>query len=248
MSQTERPLMGKTALVTGASRGIGAALALRLARAGANLVLAARERDDLLAVAAAAEDGAPVKVLAQVCDVSRRGQVEELARVVEDGFGRLDILINNAGLGRAAPVLESDPDDAEMMISVNLLGLYYVTRLCLPLMGEGGDIVNLGSVAGIKSSPGFAVYAATKAAVCSFSESLRMELREQDIRVITVNPGMTDSNFFDGFTKEGKPQVATGGREILTPDQVAGAMLDVLLQPRNVAINEFTIRPSWQER
>ncbi len=248
MARDGRPLLGRAALITGASRGIGAALAVRLGQAGADLVLAARNQDDLERSAEASRLPGVNQVLAHTCDVARREDVEGLAQAARSAFGKLDIIINNAGMGRAAPVLESDPADAERMIAVNFWGLYLVTRLCLPLMGAGGDVVNLGSVAGIRPSPGFALYAATKAAVCSFSESLRMELREKDIRVITVNPGMTASHFFDGFTKQGRPPVATGGRELLSPGDVAGAVLDALLQPRNVAINQFTIRPAWQER
>ncbi len=165
----------KAALLTGAGSGIGKALALILAAEGADLVLAARSRDQLEQVAGAAREVGADKVLAQPTDVGDAAAVEDLARAAQEAFGGLDILVNCAGLGYADLVLEGDTAEAEEMIRVNLWGLYLVTRHCLPLIiaRGGGDVVNFASIAGLLPSPGYAVYAATKYGVRGFSESLR---------------------------------------------------------------------------
>jgi NADP-dependent 3-hydroxy acid dehydrogenase YdfG len=244
------PLAGKVALITGASRGIGRALAVELGGLGANLVLAARSREELAVAAQEAGEGGVNQVVVQAADVSRRQEVERLAGAVRDSFGGLDILVNNAGLGRAGKLVDSDPDEVDLMIRVNLWGLYLVTRFCLPLMAGrgGGEVVNIASVAAVKYSPGFAMYSATKFGVKALSEALRNEVQDQGIRVLTVHPGMTASHFFEGFTPDGKPQVDTGGRPLLQPAEVARAIAQALTLPANAAVNELTIRPVWQER
>ncbi len=250
MTQGEPPLAGRVALVTGASSGLGRALALELARRGARLVLAARDRDRLSRTAREALVTDPADVLVQPTDLTRRQEVEALAAAAQRAFGGLDILVNNAGLGRADRVIDSDPGEVESMIQVNLWGLYLVTRFCLPLMlgRESGQVVNISSVAASNPSPGFAMYAATKAAVSSFSQSLRQELRGEGIRVLDVCPGMTDTAFFAGFAAGGKSPLPLEAGPLLKPSEVATAVADAICLPPNAAVNQLTIRPAWQER
>ncbi len=249
MSQDNLPLAGQAALVTGASRGLGRALAIELAQRGANLILAARDQDGLARTAQAAKIHDQAEVLVQPCDVRDREEVASLAAAAKRTYGGLDILVNNAGLGRAAKVADSDPDDVELMIRVNLWGLYLVTRACLPVMKDrGGWVVNISSVAAFSPSPGFAMYAATKAAVSSFSQSLRQELRHDGVRVMNVSPGMMETSFFEEFAEGGKAPVPTDAGPLLQSVDAARAIGDALCLPVNAAVNELTIRPAWQER
>jgi NADP-dependent 3-hydroxy acid dehydrogenase YdfG len=236
----------KVALITGAGSGIGRALAL--AQEGASLVLAARSRDSLNQVAEQARKHQKKEVLVQPTDVSDRAQVESLMAAARQGFGGVDILANCAGLGYAGSVRASDPAQVEEMIRVNFYGLYLVTHLCLPLIlaRGGGDIVNIASVATLQASPGFAIYSATKYAVRGLSGSLRMELRDQGVRVLCVNPGMTETAFFEHFGHT--PTPPREGLSLMPAEHVAAAIMEALALPAATAINELTIRPSWQER
>jgi NADP-dependent 3-hydroxy acid dehydrogenase YdfG len=157
--------------------------------------------------------------------------------------------VNNAGVGFSGKIVNSDPKEAEQMVKVNILGVYYMTRLVLPSMIEQGrgDIVNIGSVAGLKYSPNFAIYSATKFAVRAFSEALRNEVQQYNIRVTLVHPGMTKTAFFDSFTKGGSPVPVDKG-EILRPEHIADAIHLALTRPDGSALNEITVRPTWQER
>lgn len=238
----------KTALVTGAGSGIGRALALALAQEGARLLLAARSADKLEQVAEEARRQGGPEVLVQPTDVSDQGQVEALAAAAQQAWGQLHILANCAGVGYAGSVRSSDPAQAEEMIRVNFYGLYLVTRLCLPLVlaQGGGDIVNIASVAALKASPGFAIYSASKYAVRGLSDSLRMELRDLGVRVLCVHPGMTETGFFERFGHT--PVPPKEGLSLMPPEHVARTIVEALALPAETAINELTIRPSWQER
>ncbi len=132
---------------------------------------------------------------------------------------------------------------------VNVLGVYYMTRAVLPSMIEQqcGDIINIGSVAGLKYSPNFAMYSATKFAVRAFSEALRNEVQDHNIRVTLIHPGMTKTPFFDSFTQGGSPVPLDKG-EILKPEDIANAVHFALTRPEGVSLNEVTVRPTWQER
>jgi clavulanate-9-aldehyde reductase len=241
-------LSGKVALVTGASKGIGRATALSLAREGADIVAAARS-GDLLGALRGEVEALGRRCLAQPCDVTQREQCERLVRQAAEALGGIDILVNNAGVGYSGAVIDSDPDEAERMLKVNVLGVYLMTRAVLPAMIQrgGGDIVNLGSVAGVKYSPNFAVYSATKFAVRALSEALRNEVQAHNIRVTLVHPGMTRTAFYDSFAEKGAPIPVDKGA-LLEPDDVADAIRYAVSQPSGVALNEVTIRPNWQER
>lgn len=241
-------LKGKTALITGASKGIGRATAVILAREGANTVLGSTT-DSLLEAAGReiVKLGAPCMV--RPCDVSQRTNCEELVREAVKTFGKIDILINNAGIGYSGSIVDSDPKEIERMIGVNFLGVYYMTRAVLPHMirRQMGSIVNIGSVAGLKYSPGLAVYSATKFAVRGFTEALRNEVQSDNIRVTLVHPGMTRTAFFDTFSQGGSPLPADNA-ELLQPEAIAETILFALTRPSGVGLNELTVRPNWQER
>lgn len=244
-----RSLEGKAAIITGASKGIGRATALRLAAEGARLTLGSTGLPLLEEVAeTAAKTGVPV--LTARCDVSRMDDCLALTERALAAFDGVDILVSNAGVGFASCVAESDPRDIERMVRVNLLGVYNMARAVLPSMRarSAGDIVNVGSVAATRPSPGFAMYAATKAAVRAFSESLRMEVRGHNIRVTVIHPGMTNTAFFDAFSKEGEGPLPLHEGELLSPEHVADAIVFALKQPEGSALNELVIRPTWQER
>lgn len=249
MTDNPKPLAGKVALITGATSGIGRALTLALALEGADLALASRNQDTLGNLGQEAAGLTDGQIMAQPTDVGRREQVEALADAVKNTFGHLDILVNNAGVGHAGTILDSNPDQVWEMIRTNLWGTYLVTRFCLPLMlgREGGDIVNISSVAGLKYAPGYAMYSATEFAVKAFSEALRNEVQSAGLRVLTVYPGMTESAFFQRMGAVGTP-LPHQKRELLKPEQVSRGIVMALSHPPEVAVNELVIRPSWQER
>jgi NADP-dependent 3-hydroxy acid dehydrogenase YdfG len=231
-------LDGKVALVTGASRGIGAAVARRLAAEGVRLGLASRSGDDL------GIEGA----VARPCDVRDAGQVEEIVSATVDAFGRLDIVIPNAGVGAYGPFLELAPDYLEEMIDVNVKGTLYAVRAALPHLLRSGeaDIVTLASEAGRRGLPLEAVYCSSKFAQVGFTRALDHELRERGIRCTNVCPGgvATDFALEPG---RGRTQDALAG--MMSADDVADVVLYVLTRPRSFRILETALRPmtetSW---
>jgi NADP-dependent 3-hydroxy acid dehydrogenase YdfG len=231
-------LDGKVALVTGASRGIGAAVARRLAGEGVKLGLASRSGDDL-GIAGA---------VAQPCDVRDAAQVEEIVSATANAFGRLDILVSNAGVGAYGPFLELAPDFLEEMIDVNVKGTLYAVRAALPhLVASGeGDIVTLASEAGRRGLPLEAVYCSSKFAQVGFTRSLDHELRERGIRCTNVCPGGVATDF---ALEPGRGRSQEALAEMMSADDVADVVLFVLTRPRNHRILETAFRPmteaSW---
>jgi clavulanate-9-aldehyde reductase len=209
---------------------------------------AARSADRLEALKREIE-GFGRRCLAQPCDVARREECERSVERAVAAFGRIDILVNNAGVGYSGSVIDSDPEEAREMLLVNVLGVYLMTRAALPVMiqRDGGDIVNLGSVAGVKYSPNFAVYSATKFAVRALSEAMRNEVQAHNIRVTLVHPGMTRTAFYDSFAKKGAPIPVDQGA-LLRPEDIADAVRYAVSRPPGVALNELTVRPNWQVR
>jgi NAD(P)-dependent dehydrogenase (short-subunit alcohol dehydrogenase family) len=232
------PLSGKVAVVTGASRGIGAAVARALAERGVELGLASRSGDDL---------GIPGAV-ARPCDVRDPAQIEVLVTETVQTFGRLDILVANAGVGAYGPFLELAPDHLEEMIDVNLKGTVYAVRSALPylLRSDGADIVTLASEAGRRGLPLEAVYCASKFGQVGFTRALDHELRERGVRCTNVCPGgvATDFALEEG---RGRPQEALAG--MMTAEDVAEVVMFVLTRPRGHRILETAFRPmtepSW---
>jgi NAD(P)-dependent dehydrogenase (short-subunit alcohol dehydrogenase family) len=231
-------LQGKTALVTGASRGIGRAVALALAKKGVTLGLGSRSGDDL------GLDGA----VAQPCDVREPDQVESLVNATVERFGRLDILVANAGVGAYGPLLELPSDQLEEMIDINVKGTIYSVRAALPHLLESGeaDLVTVASEAGRRGLPYEAVYCSSKFAQVGFTRALDHELREHGVRCTNVCPGGVATDFAMGRGRTPEMPELAG---MMTPEDVAEVVLFVLTRPRNHRILETAFRPvtepSW---
>jgi NADP-dependent 3-hydroxy acid dehydrogenase YdfG len=241
-------ISGKVALITGASSGIGAATAKALLQAGARVAVSARRVDRLQALQS--ETGASDDQFF-ICQADIREQAD--ARKLIDStlahFGRLDMLINNAGLSRGNTHDGIDPDDIRLMLDTNVFALTNLTRMALPaLKKEGGDVINLSSTAALALNPGAAVYAASKAAVATFSEILRKELCNDNIRVTTIFPGLVKTEFFDSFDTEKKNRLLQMADAIdgLTAEDLAEAIVFTVTRPGRVSINELVIRPTRQ--
>jgi 3-oxoacyl-[acyl-carrier protein] reductase len=231
-------LEGKVALVTGASRGIGAAVARALAAEGVRLALASRSGDDL-----GLDDA-----VARSCDVRRPDDLEALAAEAVERFGGIDILVANAGVGAYGPFLDLPPDRLEEMIDVNVKGTLYAVRAVLPylLESDAADIVMLASEAGRRGLPLEAVYCASKFAQVGFTRALDHELREHGVRCSNVCPGGVATDFAMGRGRTPDMPELAG---MMRPEDVAEVVLFVLARPRNHRILETAFRPvaepSW---
>jgi len=241
------PLNGWTALVTGASAGIGEACATALAQAGARLVLAGRRRDRLEAVAAKLPTPSHVLEL----DVRSRGEVEATLSSLPAPFGEVDILINNAGVALGLePAHQASLDDWEAMIDTNCKGLVYVTHAVLPGMVQRnrGHVVNLGSVAATYPYPGGNIYGATKAFVHQFSQNLKADLVGTRVRVTDVQPGMVETDFsvvrFRGDTERARKVYE--GMTPLSPADIADIVLFCVTRPAHVNLNVVEVMPADQ--
>ena len=250
-ASSSRPLDGKVALVTGASSGIGEATALALAMAGAKVAIAARRADRLAALAKSIE-AAGGSALEIVADVTRAGDIERMIDAVVKKFGRLDILINNAGVMLLSPVAEASSDDWRRMVELNLIALMETTKLALPhLKASSGHVVNVSSVAGRVANPAASGYAATKFGVVGFSESLRREVYVDKIRVTLIEPGMVATELGDHITNakaKANLEQRRATMEPLLAEDVAAAVLYAVTQPARVNVNEILLRPTDQER
>jgi 3-oxoacyl-[acyl-carrier protein] reductase len=231
-------LDGKVAFITGASGGIGAATARKLHEAGASVGLLSRRGDDL-----GLERG-----LGLACDVRDREAVAGAAEETVERFGRLDVVIANAGLGSYGPFLELDPEAVEAMIDVNLKGTLYTAAATLPhLIASGeGDFVSLASVAGLRAFPGESVYNASKFGQLGFTRSLDHELRERGVRATCICPGGVNTDFAIGSGRErGDPEL----EGMLTADEVADVVLFTVTRPRRMRVLTTSFRPmvegSW---
>lgn len=246
-------LDGRVAAITGASSGIGEATALALADAGAAVALAARrsERIDALAKRIEAAGGSAVAIPTDVAD---QAQAEAFVTGAAERLGRLDVLVNNAGVMLLGPVEGADPAEWRRMIEVNCLGLLYSTRAALPLLreGGGGHVVNISSVAGRVASLGSAVYNLTKWGVVGFSEGLRQEALHAKVRVTVIEPGFVDTEL-QGHNTNPMVVEATGRMreqigELLEAQDIAGAVLYAVTAPPRVSVNEILVRPTGQRR
>ena len=239
-------LEGRTAVVTGASSGIGAETARALAAAGARLALGARRVERIEALAAELGDGHVAAPLDVTDPESCRSFVERAA----SAFDKLDILINNAGLalGRTS-IAEGDDEDDRVMLETNVLGLIRVTRLCLPHMEDGrGHIVNLGSWAAREAYIQGGMYVGSKTAVRALTYVLRKELVGR-IRVSTVDPGMVGDTEFSDVRFRGdreKKEAVYRGVDYLTPADVADCILWVVTRPAHVNVDEIVVKPLQQ--
>jgi 3-oxoacyl-[acyl-carrier protein] reductase len=231
-------LEGKAALITGASRGIGRAVAQQLAAAGVSLGLASRSGDDL------GLDG----VVARPCDVRNPADLEAIVGETVDRFGRLDILVANAGVGAYGPFLELSPEHLEEMIDVNVKGTLYAVRAALPHLIESGeaDLVTIASEAGRRGLPLEAVYCASKFAQVGFTRAMDHELREQGVRCTNICPGGVATEFAMGRGRTPEMPELAG---MMSGEDVAEVVLFALTRPRTHRILETAFRPvtetSW---
>lgn len=240
------------AVVTGASSGIGRAVAKALAGTGVGVVLAARRADRLEALADEIDgDGGHARSVPT--DVTDRGAVEALVERTVDAMGSLDILVNNAGVMLLSPMEQVRVEEWERMVDVNVKGVLFGLAAALPVMIEqgGGHVVNIGSLAGRRPFPGGAVYSATKFAVRSLTWGLQLELSAaKGVRMTDVQPGVVDTELTDHVTAPGvRKRFEDGwrGKRKLAPADVARAVLFAVTAPEHVNVNEILVRPTDQE-
>jgi len=247
-------LDGTVALVTGASSGIGEATAVALAAQGATVAIAARRRDRLEALAERIDGD----VLVLETDVTDQAQAIDMVDQTIARFGRLDTLVNNAGVMLLGPIVDAPVDEWRRMVELNLLGLLYTTHAALPHLLDAAereprrvaDVVNVSSVAGRFARAGSGVYNATKFGVGAFSESLRQEVTRRHVRVSLVEPGAVATELIS----HNRPEVVEGLQaqwgpvEVLEPGDIADAIAFTVTRPRRATVNEVLIRPTEQER
>ena len=243
-------ISGKVVVITGASSGLGEATARRLSAEGAKLVLGARRQERIQALAAELI-GQGGEALALATDVTNAAQVQALVDAAIQGFGRVDVMINNAGLMPHSPLERRKLADWDRMIDVNLKGVLYGIAAVLPHMIErkSGHIVFVSSVAGHKVRPGSAVYAATKTGVRVIAEGLRQEVKPHNIRTTVISPGAVATNLADSITE---PDIQKAVRDLaaliaIPADAFARAVVYALSQPDDVDVNEILFRPTRQE-
>jgi NADP-dependent 3-hydroxy acid dehydrogenase YdfG len=243
------------ALVTGASSGIGEATAIALAAEGASIALVARRRDRLDEIAARIEQSGGTAVAIEA-DITDRNQAASAVAVAVERLGRLDAIVNNAGLMLIGPVADAPDDEWDRMIDINLRALLSITRAALPHLISAAansargvaDIVNISSTAGRVARPGNSVYALTKFGVNAFSEGLRQELIPARVRVGVIEPGTVDTELGSHVRDGLREAIATQTADIvkLAPTDIADAVVFMISRNRRVAVNELLVRASEQ--
>jgi NADP-dependent 3-hydroxy acid dehydrogenase YdfG len=251
-----RRLEGTVALVTGASSGIGEATAIALAAEGASVAIAARRRDRLEAVVE--RIGNDTDVLVIETDITSQAAAFAMVEDTVREFGRLDTLVNNAGVMLLGPIVNAPIEEWSRMVELNLLGLLYCTHAAVPHLlsaaesepRQVADIVNVSSVAGRVARLNSGVYNATKFGVAAFSESLRQEVTQRHVRVSIIEPGAVMTE----LASHNRPEIIEGMRanfgqmEMMRSEDIAESILFTVTRPRHVAVNEVLIRPTEQER
>lgn len=241
---------GKVIVVTGASSGIGESTARHLAELGGVVVLGARRESRLDAIVKdiTAKGG---KALAVTVDVTKREQVDALIQAALKAYGKIDVLVNNAGVMAIAPFTAMNVDEWEKMIDINIKGVLYGIAAALPVFtkSKSGHFINLSSVAGIKVfAPGGSVYSGTKFAVRAISEGLRMETRKDNIRVTILSPGFVESELKEGTSDAAASRKVREFYKIAMPaGYIARAIAYAIDQPSDVEIDEIVVRPTVQE-
>ncbi|XKH59672.1 SDR family oxidoreductase [Halomonas sediminis] len=238
----------KVVIITGASSGLGEATAHRLAKGGAKLVLAARREERLKALTDQINEQGGDAIY-RVTDVTKREQVEDLAQAARDTYGRIDVLINNAGVMPLSPLNRLKVDEWEQMVDVNIKGVMYGIAAVLPTMRDqhSGHVINLSSVAGHVVFPAAAIYCATKFAVKALSEGLRQE-SNGEIRSTNISPGAIATELTTTISDD---KTAQGVNELyemaIDADAIARAIAFAIEQPADVDVNELIIRPTQQQ-
>ncbi|HEX9935986.1 MAG TPA: SDR family oxidoreductase [Longimicrobium sp.] len=232
-------LRGRTAVVTGSSKGIGYAIAEALARANANVVVQARRSAEVAEAARRLDEVGEGKVLGIPGDVSRIADVRHLVSTTVDELGGLDILVNNAGFGAFAPVGEIEPETWDRLIGTNLSGVFYCCHEAIPHLAKSKDawIINIASLAGKNPFAGGAAYNASKFGLVGFSEALMLDVRQQGIRVNYIMPGSVNTYFNDAA-----PTDADAWK--IQPEDIAQVVMDLLALPANSLVSRVEMRPS----
>jgi 3-oxoacyl-[acyl-carrier protein] reductase len=241
-------LSGSAAIITGASSGIGRATALELAEQGTRLCLLARSADALAQLAEEAQTRGAADAFGFACDVRKEDEVERAAAAVLARFGRIDILINSAGLSLNGEVDGYALDDWRAVIETNLTGTFLMCRAVLPAMKHqgSGQIINISSGAGRNGIKNMAAYCAAKFGVIGFTESLALEVRNQNIRVSTLLPGSVATNFSQVAGRSSQSESGDQARRIgysMTPQEVASVIVAMLAQPLQAWMSEVVLRP-----
>jgi NADP-dependent 3-hydroxy acid dehydrogenase YdfG len=249
MSKTQNEktgIAGKVVVVTGASSGIGEATARHLAQQGAHVVVGARRTDRLEGLAKELRAGG-AHIEHQMLDVTRRDSVEAFVGLAQNRFGRIDALVNNAGLMPLSPLPALHVDEWERMVDVNIKGVLYGIAAVLPIFEKQGfgHVINVSSIAAYRVVPTAAVYCATKAAVNFITEGLRQESRT--IRTTIISPGVTESELGNSVTHaETATWLGEYRKHAIPPDAIARAIAFAIAQPADVDVNEIVVRPTGQ--
>ena len=226
------------ALITGASSGIGKATALEFAKAGIDVALVGRSIDKLTAVASAAA-ATGVKSKAYELDLAEVGQVSEQIQIIASDFGGIDILVNNAGIGYMGTLSETPLADWLMVINLNLTSVFQCIVGVLPTMrSRGGTIINIASIAGKQTFPGWGAYSVSKAGLIALSKTVALEERDRGIRITAICPGAVDTELWDTLSSN------FDRKAMLTPQIVAQSVLHTALLPKSAVIDELTLMPS----
>ncbi|MDO4640258.1 MAG: SDR family oxidoreductase [Neisseria sp.] len=245
-------IQDKVVIITGASSGLSESMACHLAEKGAKVVLAARRAERLNALVAEIITAKGGKALVVVADVAKQAEVQNIADQAIKAFGKIDVLINNAGVMLMAPLAKLRTDEWDTMIDVNVKGVLYGIAAVLPILQaqKSGQIINISSVAGLRVLAGIgSVYSGTKFAVKAISEGLRQEVAADNIRVTTIYPGAVDSELkLQSTDKESAAGIqAFYEANGIPADSIARAVTYAIEQPDDVAVNEITVRPTRQE-
>jgi NAD(P)-dependent dehydrogenase (short-subunit alcohol dehydrogenase family) len=231
-------LKGKIALITGGTKGIGRAIAEALAREGMDICISARKEDEIERAVAEIGDLGDIKVTGVASDVRDYDEVKALVAHTKTELGGLDVLVNNAGIGKFETVEEMSPEDFRAILETNLFGVFYCCHEAIPLMKArgGGYIINISSLAGVNAHPRLAAYNATKFGLNGFSEALMQEVRQDKIRVSYIMPGSVNTYFGDNLTEDQSWK--------LQPDDIAYVVLELLKQNDRALQSRIEIRPS----
>ena len=237
-------LNNKVVIVTGASSGIGEAIARELADGGCKVMLAARREEKLKSLSEELGDG----VAYHVTDVTDHKQVQKMAQATIDRFGKADVLVNNAGIMPVSPLLDLKIDDWNKAIDINIRGVLHGIAAVLPHMSDrgSGHIINIGSIASLKAGANFAVYCGTKFAVRAISESLRQEMLGK-VRVTIIYPGAVESELVQSSNDEKTSSQVEGSFDPIPPTAISNAVRYAISQPDEVGVDEIVVRPANQE-
>lgn len=241
-------IQGKVVVITGASSGIGAVTAKELAKQGAAVVLGARRKDRLDSLVAEIEQQGG-KAIAVACDVVKRDELVALVQAGVNAFGKVDVLVNNAGTMPLSPMSELRVDEWEQTIDVNIKGVLYGIAAALPVFEKqgSGHFITISSVAGIRTLPNAAAYCGSKYAINAITDCLRQEVAAKNIRTTVIMPGATESELFTSIQHQETADAIGGLLSLAVPAQcIADAVAFAIGQPANIGVHEMVVRPAAQ--